>query len=311
MRVHVLYENESWLPPLRRALEAHGLPHEEIFIAEGAIDLRVAPPPGVFVNRMSPSAHTRGHGGGVHFVREYLWYLEQHGRRVINGSAAFALEVSKARQDAALRASGILTPHTVAVVGAKALREAGLRFPTPFITKHNMGGKGLGVKLFRDHGAFLAYVTGPDFEQPFDGVTLLQQYVEPPVARITRVEIVDGKLLYAIHASTAEGFELCPAVECQEGAAGDVSCPVAGTGKFSLAEDMHGDPLVEQYIAFCRAHHVDVAGIEFVEGRDGRRYTYDVNANTNYNADVEAAHGLDGMAAVADLCARELERGRQ
>ncbi len=51
-----------------------------------------------------------------------------------------------------------------------------------------------------------------------------------------------------------------------------------------------------------------MAGIEVVEDAAGNRYTYDVNANSNYNGTVEAEHGLHGMGALADLCARELAR---
>jgi hypothetical protein len=53
-----------------------------------------------------------------------------------------------------------------------------------------------------------------------------------------------------------------------------------------------------------------VAGIEFVEDGHGRRWTYDVNGTTNFNADVEHAHGLDGMGAIARLAARELDAAR-
>ena len=41
---------------------------------------------------------------------EYLEHLESHGRRVLNGSRAFKLELSKIRQDRALRSFGIRTP---------------------------------------------------------------------------------------------------------------------------------------------------------------------------------------------------------
>jgi glutathione synthase/RimK-type ligase-like ATP-grasp enzyme len=304
MTVHILFENESWLPPLVRALESRGLSYEPVFVDGGVLDLGAPPPEGIFVNRMSPSAHTRGHQGGVAYVKEVLGWLEGHGRRVINGSEAFALELSKVRQDYTLRAAGIATPHTVAVIGRDRLKAAARRLSTPFITKHNQGGKGLGVKLFKDLAAFDEYVDSPDFVDSPDGVTLLQQYIEPREPFITRVEIVGGELLYAIKSSTENGFELCPADTCAPDAA---FCPVGGTGTFSLRPDIdRHDPLIPAYIAYTRRHGLDVAGIEFVEDRQGRRYTYDVNANSNYNATVEAEHGLDGMAAIAALCAAEL-----
>jgi hypothetical protein len=303
--IHILYENDAWLPPLTDALSARGLPFTPHFIDGGHFDIHAEPAPGLYVNRMSPSAHTRDHGDGVVFLREYLSYLDRWGRRTVNGSAAFTLEISKVRQHAALEAAGILTPRTLAVAGTRTLKAAARTLPLPFITKHNQGGKGIGVQLFRDLEAFDAYVDGPSFEPAFDAVTLLQAYIEPREPHITRVEIVDGRFLYALQASTADGFQLCPADACQ---LQDASfCPVGESGKFAVSPLTAEDPLVQAYLALCRDWRIDAAGIEFVEGRDGRRYTYDVNFNTNYNSEVEEAVNVRGMGAWAALCERLLQ----
>jgi hypothetical protein len=273
MTLHVLYENPTWLPSLEAALRRRRVPYALHFIDGGTLDLSESPQAGVFLNRMSPSSHTRGHQGGVRFLSEYLGHLEAHGCCVLNGAQAFALEMSK-------------------VVGL------------PFITKHNQGGKGLGVRLFHDFGAFDSYVSGSDFEESPDGITLLQRYIEPADPFITRVELVGGVFQYAIRSSTEDGFELCPTVECQPG---DTQCPAVDTGKFSLREDLTAsDPLVRRYAALMRAFHVDIAGIEFVEDREGVRYTYDINCTTNYNQDVETRHGLDGMGAIARMAGQKL-----
>jgi hypothetical protein len=305
--IHVLYENPAWLPPLAAALEARGLPWEARDVSEGDFHVEGDIPPGVWLNRMSPSAHTRGHAGGIHFVREWLGVLEERGARVINGSGSFALEVSKVRQHAALHAMGILTPRTIAVIGRSRLREAARQMSLPFITKHNQGGKGLGVQLFRDLAAFDRFVEGEDWEEPMDSVMLLQEYIEPPSRSITRVEIVDGRLLFAMRSATDGGFELCPADSCQ---IGEAFCPVGEepASRFDVQDLAAADPLVADYLRFCKRHHIDVAGIEYVTGADGRRYTYDINMNTNYNSAVERAAGVDGMGAVAALCERELGR---
>lgn len=310
MTVHVLFENEDWMPPLRDALASRGLSWEEHFVDGGVLDLSGEPPAGVFINRMSPSSHTRGHQGGVAFLGEYLGFLEAHGRRVINGSRAFSLEVSKVRQDLALRAVGVRTPRTIAVIGGpEPLKRAARTLPTPFITKHNQGGKGLGVQLFRDLAAFDAYVDSPDFVDGPDGVTLLQQYIVPAEPFITRVEIVDGVLQYAIRSSTEGGFELCPADAC---AVDDQFCPIGDTGKFSLRDDISADdPLVRAYVRLMRDNGLDLAGIEFVEDAEGVRWTYDINGTTNYNSGVEALHGHHGMGALADLVKRELAKPAQ
>ena len=303
--IHVLYENESWLPPLEAALNARKLPYDCRSVADGDFDVEGDRSGDVWINRMSPSAHTRGNAGGIHFVREWLSVLEERGDRVINGSASFALEVSKVRQHAALHAAGILTPRTIAVVGHHRLKEAAKRLSAPFITKHNQGGKGLGVHLFRDIDAFNAAVDSNEWEEPMDGVMLLQEYIEPPSRSITRIEIVGGKFLFAMNSATDDGFELCPADDC---AIGDAFCPVGETpsSRFTVADIDPNDPIIETYIRFCDRHRIDVTGIEYVTGADGRRYTYDINMNTNYNSAVERQAGVDGMGAVADLAAKYL-----
>ena len=315
MTVHVLYENEAWLPPLRESLAKEGLHYEEHFMDGGTLDLGAVPQDGVFLNRMSPSSHTRGHQPGVRFVWEYLAYLEATGRSVINGTQAFALELSKVRQHATLEAFGIRTPHTIAVVGQHRMKAAARRLVPPFITKHNQGGKGLGVQLFRDHNALDALVDAGTYEDSPDGVNLLQEYIQPVEPYITRVEIVDGVFQYALSSSTENGFELCPADACS---AGDAFCPVGesnaaptGNDRFRLRSDIDAhDPTVRQYIAYCKAHNIKVAGIEFVEDAKGVRYTYDINGTTNFNGALEARHGLDGMGAIARLCRKELEKSK-
>jgi glutathione synthase/RimK-type ligase-like ATP-grasp enzyme len=304
MTAFILYENADWLPPLTDALTAAGVPHEAVFVDGGALDLAEPPPEGVFINRMSPSSHTRGHQDGVRFMQEYLSHLEAHGRRVINGSRAFELEVSKVKQDVALRRHGILTPRTLCVVGRERLVSAAASMPAPFITKHNQGGKGLGIQLFRTHESFAAHVEGGALVDDPGGVFVLQEYIEPPEPFITRIEIVDGVFQYAIASNTEGGFQLCPADFCQ---ADDQFCPAGPTSKFRLRPEITSDDmLVRKLIAFMRSHALDVAGIEFVEDRDGRRYVYDINGTTNYNSDVERAHGFSGMGAIAAFAKRLL-----
>ena len=109
MNIYILYENADWMIPLRRELERAELPYKEWFIQDGYVDLMCEPPPGLFINRISPSSHTRGHGNSIDFTRELLAWLESYGRRVINGSRAFAMETSKVGQYATLRKANLRT----------------------------------------------------------------------------------------------------------------------------------------------------------------------------------------------------------
>lgn len=306
MTAYILYENADWLGPLTDALEAEGVTYETLFVDGGVIDISQEPPEGVYINRMSPSSHTRGHQGGVQYMREYLTYLESWGRRVINGSRAFELEVSKVKQDIALRRHRIRTPKTIGVIGQDNFVEAARQMPAPFITKHNQGGKGLGIQLFQSHEAFESFIESGELEPDPGGVYLVQQYIEPPEPFITRVEIVDGVFQYAIASNTADGFQLCPAQVCQ---VGDEFCPVGETSKFRVRAEITAEtPVVRQMIELMSDYDIDVAGIEFVEDFEGNRYVYDINGTTNYNADIEREQGVSGMRSIARLVGRELAR---
>src|ERR1700749_1304945 len=137
MHIHVIHENPAWLEPLARALDADALPWRDWFLDRGVFDLSRPPPEGIFYNRMSASSHTRDHRYAAELTASVLAWLERHGRRVGNGSRALDLEISKARQYAALEASGIRTPDTLLVAGKELLVEAARqRFGSrPFILK--------------------------------------------------------------------------------------------------------------------------------------------------------------------------------
>ncbi len=315
-KIHILHENETWTAPLEEALERLGAPYEAWHLDRGQFDLAARPPEGVFYNRVSPSSHTRGHRFAPEYTGCVLAWLESHGRRVVNGSAAFRLELSKAAQYAALSRAGLRVPRTLPAVGRAAILEAARQLDGQFITKHNRAGRGLGVHLFRSLDALAAYLDGPAFEESVDGVTLVQQYIEAPAPFITRIELIGGRFHYAVRVDTSEGFELCPADACQVGAG---FCPAEGQAPASAAKppkfqilDRFESPLIGRYERFMQAHAIEIAGFEFITDREGVAYTYDVNMNTNYNAEAEAAaaartgRGRFGMEALAAYLAAQL-----
>ena len=61
--------------------------------------------------------------------------------------------MSKLRQALVLRKYGILTPRTVLGVGVEQIVSLARTFSGPFITKHNQGGKGLGITHFENADA--------------------------------------------------------------------------------------------------------------------------------------------------------------
>ena len=253
---------------------------------------------------------------------------------VVNGRRVLELEMSKVDQLTALAAAGFDVPATIAVAGRDGLAAAARRMPAPFITKHNQGGKGLGVRLWSSHEELEAALAGPGWEDPVDGITLVQEYLRAAAPFITRAEFVGGEFRYALTADTARGgFELCPADACAvvpgagpgavlpggggavvPGSAGPGSGPgaardAAAPSLFAL-RDGFDHPVIGRYRDFAAAHGIGIAGFEFIETTDGRLVTYDVNTTTNYNAGVEAAAPRPALPAVARYLGSLLEQVR-
>jgi hypothetical protein len=307
-KVHVIHENSPWVEPLRDAFAALGTPHEEWFLDRGLLDLRRAPPAGVFYNRMSASSHTRGHTHAPEYAGAVIEWLERHGRTVVNGRRALQLELSKVAQYEALAPHGIPTPETIAVIGLEHVPEAAAALGYPVILKHNRAGKGLGVQLALSEAglreALDRLAAGDDpHALPRDGIWLVQRYIRAPEPFITRAEFIGGRFLYAVRVDTSEGFELCPADACAigEGAA----CPAVAPGEKFRILDGFAHPLLPRMEAFLAANGIGVSAIEFVTDAAGRSFAYDVNTNTNYNAEAERRAGRSGartgMGAVAAL----------
>ncbi|KAB7704711.1 alpha-L-glutamate ligase [Bacillus aerolatus] len=308
-KIYIIHENDEWTVHLTKRLDELQLPYEQWHLNEGIANLTSIPPEGIFYSRMSASSHTRGHRFAPELTEAVLAWLEQHGRTVLNGSRALRLEVSKVNQYTALQSAGIRTPKTIAAVGKENIIEAAKKLQvSSFITKHNRAGKGLGVQLFHSIDALSEYVNGPAFDPSVDGITLVQEYIQASEPYITRCEFVGGKFVYAVQVDTSEGFELCPAEACQ---IGDLFCPVGEETpekpKFQVIENFQ-DPIIEKYEAFLKQNNIQVAGIEFIRNEAGEIFTYDVNTNTNYNPDAEAAAGKYGMLEVANYLGSKLQQ---
>lgn len=296
-KVYVIHENNEWMEPLRHELAALGTPFEEWFLDRGVLDLRQAPPEGVFYNRMSASSHTRGHEYAPEYAGAVIEWLERHERIVVNGRRALQLEVSKVAQYEALAAHGIITPPTIAVIGREHIPDAAARLGYPLILKHNRAGKGLGVQLVLSEAGLGDVLAAPEAMRPRDGIWLVQRYIRAPEPFITRAEFVGGRFLYAVRVDTSQGFELCPADQCQ--IPEPTTFPVIGPGeKFRVVEGFRSS-LIPRLERFLTENDIGVGAVEFIVDEAGGTWVYDVNTNTNYNSDAERRAGVSGMGAIA------------
>jgi hypothetical protein len=100
-------------------------------------------------------------------------------------------------------------------------------------------------------------------------------------------------------------FNLCPSPVCNSETS---SCEIQGS--VPPAEFYPYKEVPAQAVAWGKrivaAGKLDVAGIEYLETRDGRLVVYDVNANSNLRPSVAQAFGFDPFERVVDFLAREI-----
>jgi hypothetical protein len=317
MRIGVLYEHREWFLPLFAALDRRGLAYVRVDAAALSWDPTARPAFDLLVNRMSPSAYLRGHGHAIFAAGAYLDYVERWGIPVVNGAAQWRLEISKSRQLDLFESLGVPYPRARVINTGEAAPGAarGLRFPV--VVKPNIGGSGARIQRFDDEGQLERAARAGSIDLGIDATALVQEFLPAEGGTITRVEVLDGELLYAIRITppAGHGFNLCPADICQvdEGAAperaavpGGPAAPQpddAGTaveGVCATKPAMHieatvapGD-VVRMAQRIAREAKLDVCGIEYlVDARDGRPYFYDVNALSNFVTDAERIVGFD------------------
>jgi D-ala D-ala ligase C-terminus len=310
--IAIYYEHPHWFGPLFAELERRGTPHVRLDAARHWFNPSERPPYSLVFNRMSPSAWQRGNGQALFYTLQYLQHLERHDVRVVNGHRAFLAEISKARQLTILDCLGLPSPRASVIADARdAVRAAeGLRLPV--VVKPNIGGSGVGVRRF-DTLEALAAAARDGLELGPDHTALVQEFIPAEEGRITRVEVLGGKFLYAIRVySPADTYNLCPADACQTTEGAELvrtACPVDAP-RNGLRVEGYTPPSgvirdVERIAAACG---IEVGGIEYtIDSRDGRLYYYDVNALSNFVADAPRVVGFDPFAVLVDFL--EQERG--
>jgi len=311
--ITVLYEHPEWFKPLFAELDRRGLRYLEVDANRLTFDpSALETDRALVVNRMSPSAHLRGHTRAIFTTLHYLAYLKEAGVPTVNGYDAFRVEISKAAQLHLLQKLGLRHPKA-RVINDPALAPAAaqaLRYPV--LVKPNVGGSGAGIRSFGSPAELEAAVQDGSFELGIDGTALVQEQLTPRDGHIVRVEVLNGELLYAIRIFPKAAFNLCPADICQEEAASADLCPADGAPKQGLRIEPHEPPerVVREALAIAAAAHLDLGGIEYlVDDRDGEVYYYDINALSNFVTDAPRVVGFDPFVDLVDFLAARLEAG--
>jgi hypothetical protein len=314
----VYHEHPDWFRPLFAELDRRGLEYVRLDAARHRYDAGEAEPRWSLVfNRASPSAHLRGHAQSTFYTLHWLRHLEYLGIPVVNGSVAYALELSKATQLDLLRSLGLPFPRTRVVNNVAEVIDAAIGLRFPILVKANIGGSGAGIVRYDSLASLVEAHAQRKIELGIDGTVLVQEAAPLRDGHITRIETLAGKFLYAIDVYPAPGsFDLCPAdachtetgVELVRGACA-VDAPPSGL-RVALAHPPAN--LIAAAERIAQAAKIDVGGIEYlIDDRDGQPYFYDINALSNFVADAPNVIGFDPFARLADYLETRLLSSRR
>lgn len=294
--IAILYEHPEWFKPLFAELERRGVSYEALDVVQHSFDPGDPDVPyALVVNRMSPSAWTRGHTNAIFHTLHYLAYLDELGVATVNGHRAFQLELSKALQCSLFARLGVPYPRTRVINHPGQARAAAEGLAFPVLVKPNVGGSGAGIRSFGRPEE----LEQSDLDLGLDGTALVQEQLPAKGEFIVRIEILDGEFLYAIRILLVPGsFNLCPADYCELPGIAD---GVSGRG---LPVEAYDPPeeIIEDAKRIVATAGMDVAGVEYlINARDGQPTFYDLNALSNFVADAPNVVGFDPFEQLADV----------
>jgi hypothetical protein len=311
--IAIYYEQPHWFKPLFAELDRRGTPYVKLYAPDHFYSPEDHPEEkySLVFNRMSPSAWNRDHGDQIFYTLGFLEHLQSRGVKVINGFKAFSSELSKAGQLILMDKLNIPYPKARVIHRAAQAEEAVVGLRWPIVVKPNIGGSGAGVKRFDGLSQLQAAIAqdpgSPDALQfGMDSTALVQEFIPAQDAHIVRVEVLNGKYLYAIKVHiTGETFDLCPADICRTTTGTDLNrgaCALDAP-KTGITVEAYTPPADAIADVETIMHHsgIDIGGVEYItDSRDGQRYYYDTNALSNFVADGPNVLGFDPFAKLVD-----------
>ncbi len=310
----IYYEHDHWFRPLFAELERRAIPYVRLHAKEHRYTLEQPVQHSLVFNRMSPSAYLRGQERAIFYTLYLLEHWERLGVRVVNGSRAYRLEISKAAQLSLLQARGYPFPRTRVIHDPCHAPAAASELSFPVVVKPNVGGSGAGIRRF-DRPEDLAQAAFTDsLDLGPDHTALVQELIPAEGGAITRVEVLGGKFLYAIRIySPGDVFNLCPADVCRTTEGAQLvrqACPADAPDHGLVVEAYHPpEEVVGAVERIMEAAGIEVGGVEYItDARDGKLYFYDINALSNFVADAPRVVGFDPVSRLVDYLEQEAAR---
>jgi hypothetical protein len=137
-----------------------------------------------------------------------------------------------------------------------------------------------------------------------NGIALIQEYAPRRGGRIVRIEVLDGRMLYAIEVENpGDSFDLCPADFCMI---------QPGKEKIRMTRAEPPAEAVAAAEAIVRAGGFDIAGVEYlIDDRDGSMRFYDINGLSNFVADPINILGWDPHETLVDYLQGQIARRKE
>lgn len=282
----IVYEHPQWFEPLFDALERRGVSHARVPLAGHVFDPAGSPAPGrVVFSRVAMSSFLREPEHPIFYAQSLFEHWQGQRTRVVNASA-LPIDTSKARQLSLITRLGLQGPATRAAHRQADLPKAaeGLRFPV--LVKADIGGSGSGIVRYDTLDDLAQAARDGTAPAGINGISLVQEYTPQVGGKITRVETLNGRYLYALDVeSPGDAFDLCPADACliRPGAAALTMTRVEPPAEVIAAVE-----------AIVREARVEVGSVEYmVDARDGSIRFYDINALSNFVARPLEVLGFD------------------
>src|SRR5438552_2506273 len=141
--IAIFHEHPDWFRPVFAELDRRGIPYVRLDAASHRFDpAEKEAPYSLVFNRASPSAYLRGHVQTTFYTLHWLRHLERLGVPVVNGSAVYGLELSKATQLDLLDDLGLPYPRALVINDPAQAASAASDLRFPVLVKANIGGSG-------------------------------------------------------------------------------------------------------------------------------------------------------------------------
>ena len=322
--IGILYESDEWSDhklarELRNALAEEGCEADVVLIdMESSDAIKRALTCDLLISRVFASARFRDHEASLARMEELLPAVTAASIPMLNCGNAHRFEVSKQASTTALSNAGLTVPRVFACAEASDIDPATL--PYPCIIKPDCGGRTTLTEILRDASQASAFLETASqcATRPNDGHAatpndrhdsalpeaiavgpsptgtyskfIVEEYIEPELGFLTRIEIVDGRVALVVKRSIAES-----------GLSG------YHEGSAYASYDDRPPELVAEAERAAKALGFDFGSFDVIECARGR-FFIDANSVSNVSEDCTELLGCDLMALHARAMVKRFAR---